>query len=138
MDYKGYNIAIHEFGHNVEQTISLYDVDHYTMSGVPNTAFTEALAFIYQTRDLELLGIQTNEPNVEYLNTLDKLWGSYEIMGVSLVDMAVWRWMYDNPDATQQHNSKKRPSALQRKCGTITLRPFLAKRIHPSLQFIPI
>jgi hypothetical protein len=100
MDYKGYNIAIHEFGHNVEQTISLYDVDHYTMSGVPNTAFTEALAFIYQTRDLELLGIQTNEPNVEYLNTLDKLWGSYEIMGVSLVDMAVWRWMYDNPDAS--------------------------------------
>jgi hypothetical protein len=84
----------------VEQTTSLYDVDHYTMSGVPNTAFTEALAFIYQTRDLELLGIQTNEPNVEYLNTLDKLWGSYEIMGVSLVDMAVWRWMYDNPDAS--------------------------------------
>jgi hypothetical protein len=102
MDYKGYNIAIHEFGHNVEQTISLYDVDHYTMSGVPNTAFTEALAFIYQTRDLELLGIQTNEPNVEYLNTLDKLWGSYEIMGVSLVDMAVWRWMYDNPNATAE------------------------------------
>jgi hypothetical protein len=84
----------------VEQTISLYDVDYYMMNGVPNTAFTEALAFIYQTRDLELLGIQTNEPNVEYLNTLDKLWGSYEIMGVSLVDMAIWRWMYDNPDAT--------------------------------------
>jgi len=100
MDYKGYNIAVHELGHNVEQTISLYDVDHYMMNGVPNTAFTEALAFIYQTRDLELLGIQTNEPNVEYLNTLDKLWGSYEIMGVSLVDMAIWRWMYDNPDAT--------------------------------------
>jgi hypothetical protein len=100
MDYKGYNIAVHEFGHNVEQTISLYDVDHYMMNGVPNTAFTEALAFIYQTRDLELLGIQTNEPNVEYLNTLDKLWGSYEIMGVSLVDMAIWRWMYNNPDAT--------------------------------------
>lgn len=100
MDYKGYNIAVHEFGHNVEQTISLYDVDYYMMNGVPNTAFTEALAFIYQTRDLELLGIQTREPNVVYLNTLDKLWGSYEIMGVSLVDMAIWRWMYDNPDAT--------------------------------------
>ena len=100
MDYKGFNIAIHELGHNVEQTISLYDVDFYMMNGVPNTAFTEALAFMYQTRDLELLGIQTDEPDVEYLNTLDKLWGSYEIMGVSLVDMAVWRWMYDNPDAS--------------------------------------
>ena len=27
MNYKGYNIAVHEFGHNVEQTISLYDVE---------------------------------------------------------------------------------------------------------------
>ena len=26
MDYKGYNIAVHEFGHNVEQTITLHDV----------------------------------------------------------------------------------------------------------------
>lgn len=26
MDYKGYNIAVHEFGHNIEQTISMYDV----------------------------------------------------------------------------------------------------------------
>ncbi len=102
MDYKGYNIAIHELGHNVEQTISLYDVDYYMMRGVPNTAFTEALAFIYQTRDLELLGISVDEPNVEYLNTLDKFWGSYEIMGVSLVDMAVWNWMYANPDATAE------------------------------------
>ena len=45
MDYKGYNIAVHEFGHTVEQTISLYDVDNYMMSGVPNIGFTEALAF---------------------------------------------------------------------------------------------
>lgn len=58
MDYKGYNIAIHEFGHNVEQTISLYDVDYYMLSGVPNTAFTEALTFVFQKRALELLGIK--------------------------------------------------------------------------------
>lgn len=56
MDYKGYNIAVHEFGHNVEQTLSLYNVDHYMLRGVPNTAFTEALAFIFQKRDLKLLG----------------------------------------------------------------------------------
>ena len=28
MNYKGYNIAVHEFGHNVEQTISLYEVPY--------------------------------------------------------------------------------------------------------------
>ncbi len=100
MDYKGYNIAIHEFGHNVEQTISLHDVDYYIMNGVPNTAFTEALAFIFQSRDLGLLGITDTEPAAAHLKTLDKIWDTYEIMGVSLVDMEVWQWMYDNPDAT--------------------------------------
>jgi len=100
LDYKGYNIAVHEFGHNVEQTITLYDVDYYTMSGVPNTAFTEAMAFIYQARDLKLLGIENNDPQAEYLKVLDTYWGTCEIMGVSLVDMEVWKWLYNNPEAT--------------------------------------
>ncbi len=102
MDYKGYNIAIHELGHNVEQTISLYFVDHYMMQGVPNTAFTEALAFTFQNRDLELLGIKNNDPSKEALSALDNFWMSYEIMGVSLLDMKVWQWMYDNPSATKE------------------------------------
>jgi hypothetical protein len=100
MDYKGYNIAVHEFGHNVEQTLSLYDVDYYMLNGVPNTAFTEALAFLFQKRDLEILGIHENNPDKEHLKTLDIFWGCYEIMGVALVDAGVWEWMYAHPDAT--------------------------------------
>jgi len=57
MDYKGYNIAIHEMGHNVEQVFSLYQVDDTLLLRVPGTAFTEALAFTFQHRDLELLGV---------------------------------------------------------------------------------
>ena len=100
MDYKGYNIAVHEFGHNVEQTITLHDVDHYIMKGVPNTAFTEALAFAFQIRDLDFLGYQNNDPTREALQTLDIFWGCYEIMGVALVDMYCWRWLYEHPGAT--------------------------------------
>lgn len=100
MDYKGYNIAIHEFGHNVEQTTSLYNVDYYTMNGVPNTAFTEALAFIFQVRDLDMLGIKNPDPKAKYWRVLDNFWGACEIMGVSIVDMRVWKWMYENPEAT--------------------------------------
>ena len=33
---------------------------------------------------------------------LDQFWSMYEIMGVSLVDMAMWRWIYANPDATPE------------------------------------
>ncbi len=100
MDYKGFNIAMHEFGHNIEQTISLYDVDYYMMHGVPSTAFTEALAFIFQKRDLQILGMSDNNPDKQALMALDIFWGCYEIMGVALVDMGVWEWMYANPKAT--------------------------------------
>ena len=100
MNYKGYNIAIHELGHNVEQTFSLNDIDYTLLEGVPNTAFTEALAFVFQARDLELLGLAQPDPAGDAIRTLDDFWGTYEIAGVALVDMAVWHWMYDHPEAT--------------------------------------
>jgi hypothetical protein len=99
MDYKGYNIAVHEMGHNVEQTLSLNDVDHYLLSGVPNTAFTEAIAYVFQTRDLELLGLPPSDANNETLDALNVFWQTFEISGVSLVDMGIWHWMYDHPTA---------------------------------------
>ena len=100
MDYKGYNIAVHEFGHNVEQVTDLYNIDQYMLYGVPATGFTEAMAFIFQVRDLQLLGYgkQTLDANI----TLDIFWGLYEIMGVSLVDMYIWRWLYENPSANAE------------------------------------
>ena len=120
MDYKGYNIAVHEFGHNVEEVISLYDIDYYTLAGIPNTGFTEASAFLFQERDLELLGERAphdtsvvgdpaeakgNKAKGERLEAkgesiFDMIWGMYEIMGVSLVDMRMWQWLYANPNAT--------------------------------------
>ncbi len=100
MNYKGYNIAVHEMGHNVEQTFSLNDIDHTLLSGVPNTAFTEGLAFVFQGHDLELLGLTAPDPKTEAITILNDFWATYEIAGVALVDMAVWHWMYDHPTAT--------------------------------------
>lgn len=98
MDYKGYNIAVHEFGHNVEMVTDLYHIDYYTLFGVPNTATTEAMAFLFQVRDLQLLG--RGKQKLDDAATLDIFWGMYEIMGVSLVDMYTWRWLYEHPGAT--------------------------------------
>ncbi|HEX9006156.1 MAG TPA: hypothetical protein VF889_02595, partial [Bacteroidota bacterium] len=100
MNYKGYNIAVHEMGHNVEEVFSLRMIDHTALAGVPNTAFTEALAFVFQGRDLELLGLASPDPRAEALKTLNDFWGAFEIAGVALVDMDVWHWMYDHPQAT--------------------------------------
>ncbi|HSP93590.1 MAG TPA: hypothetical protein VLU06_03495 [Thermoanaerobaculia bacterium] len=100
MNFKGFNIAVHEMGHNVEQTFSLNEIDHTLLAGVPNTAFTEALAFVFQARDLELLGLSKPDPQSRALETLNDFWGTFEIAGVALVDMGVWHWMYDHPDST--------------------------------------
>ena len=102
MDYKGYNIAVHEMGHNVEQVFSLKNIDFYTLNGVPNTAFTEALAFVFQARDLELLGLASPSPESKALQALNDFWGTWEIAGVALVDMDVWHWMTEHPDATPE------------------------------------
>jgi oligoendopeptidase F len=100
MDYKGYNIAVHELGHNIEQTFSLYDIDHTLLAGVPNIAFTEALAFLFQARDLDLLGRPRRGAAAERARVLDTFWGAREIAGSALVELDVWHWLYAHPDAT--------------------------------------
>ncbi len=99
MNYKGYNIAVHELGHNVEQTFSLNLIDHTLLQGVPNAAFTEALAFVFQNKDLELLGLSKSDAQGEALKTLNDFWGTFEIAGMSLVDMQTWHWLYVHPGA---------------------------------------
>jgi len=106
MNYKGFNIAMHELGHCVEQVFTLNRIDYYPLRGVPNTAFTESFAFMFQSRDLFILGLDKPDEESENLKVLEKFWATYEIAGVSLVDMYVWRWMYKHPDATPQELKK--------------------------------
>ena len=133
MDYKAYNVAMHELGHNVEQVFSLDGIDHWWLAGVPNNAFTEAFAFLFQERDLELLGLA---PHAEDRGAacLGTLWNTYEIAGVSLVDMRAWRWLYAHPDAT--------PAALREAVPAIAREVwdrFFAPRLgHPGCEVLAI
>ncbi len=99
-DYKGFNIAMHELGHNVEQVFSLDGIDHWFLRGVPDSACTEAFAFLFQERDLEVLGLGRPDEESRREQVLGKLWSAYEIMGVALVDIGTWRWLYRHPEAT--------------------------------------
>ena len=102
MDYKGFNTAMHELGHTVEQVFSLNDMDYYFLHGVPNTAFTEAFAFLFQHRDLDVLGIAEEDPTAEAWNVLQEMWSAFEIAGVSLLDIRIWHWLYEHPQATAE------------------------------------
>lgn len=100
MNFQGFNVAMHELGHCAEQVLSLERADFYLMAGVPNTAITEAFAFLFQSRDLEMLGYPPPGPQARRLKALDTLWMTYEIAGSALVDMRAWEWLYKNPDAS--------------------------------------
>jgi hypothetical protein len=100
MDYKGYNIAVHELGHNIEQVFSMTTIDHTLLQGVPNNAFTEALAFLFQQQDMALLDTPPSGAGRDAEAVLEAFWNAREIAGVSLVDIAAWRWLYAHPDAS--------------------------------------
>ncbi len=100
MDYLGFNIAMHELGHNVEQVFSLYRLDHTLLAGVPNSAFSESFAFMFQRRDLEILGAAGPAGSRSPEEILDLFWSTREIAGVGLVDARMWQWLYAHPQAT--------------------------------------
>lgn len=101
-NYQSFNIFMHELGHCVEMFFSTQKIDYNLLRHVPNTAFTEALAFIFEAKDLEILGASEENKESKYLNILEEFWGAFEIAGVSLVDMKIWRWMYANQNATPE------------------------------------
>lgn len=99
-DYKSFNTFMHEFGHGVEMYFSLHRIDHNLLSGVPNAAFSEALAFVFQAKSLEVLGIKNFNDASRHLDNIGLFWLAREVAGVALVDMEIWRWMYQNPNAS--------------------------------------
>jgi hypothetical protein len=99
---------------------------------VPNTAFTEALAFVFQKRDLEILGIPNNDPEKEAMDVLDKAWQLYEIAGVSLLDISIWKWLYANSDASPQQ-LKEAVIRLSKEVWNTYYAPVMGVRDEPIL-----
>ena len=100
MDYKGYNIAVHELGHNVEQMFSLYDIDSHAAAGRAEHRLHRGARVRVpgaRPRAARPAPSPTRESRAR-CETLNDFWGTYEIAGVALVDIAVWHWMYDHPE----------------------------------------
>src|SRR5258708_8115659 len=96
-------------GENVEQAFSLNYIEYYSLSGVPNTAFTEALAFVFQNRDLALLGLAKPSAESDALKTLNDFWGTYEIAGAAVLDTERGHCMSAHPPPTPPHLTHARP-----------------------------
>lgn len=98
-NYRSFVTFMHEFGHGVEMYFSTHMMDYNLLRHVPNTAFTEALAFVFQAKSNEILGVKPEDENARRLGHIALYWGTFEIAGVSLVDMRIWRWMYEHENA---------------------------------------
>ena len=102
---------------------------HTLLQGVPNNAFTEALAFVFQARDLELLGLAEAGREGRALEDARTTSGARtRSRGVALVDMGVWHWMYDAPRRHAGAAEGRRRSRSRATSGTATTRPSSARR----------
>jgi len=97
LNWKSFYIGMHELGHNVEQVLSSCFIDWYTLSGVPNIAFTEGFAYVFADRANEIIGCE--KPDFDMF-VLDRYLQSYEMSGIALYEIELWEWLYQNPSVS--------------------------------------
>jgi hypothetical protein len=103
LGWDGFDTAMHELGHNLEQLISTHFVPRPLLRNVPNTACTEAFAFLYQNKAKQVVGIQEeNEEKAFAIASVEGLLAACQIAGPSLVELYTWRWLYKNPETTPE------------------------------------
>gem|GEM_PF-5193250 len=96
LGWDGFDTAMHELGHNIEQVVSCHFAPRPILRGVPNTACTEAFAFLYQSQARRVLGLpDMDDP---HLATVQRLIEACEIAGPALLEIRVWRWLYEHPE----------------------------------------
>jgi hypothetical protein len=104
LGWDGFDTAMHELGHNLEQLCSTHFAPRPLLRGVPNTACTEAFAFLYQSLGRQVLGLETNEQAARafHVDSLATMLAAFQIAGPSLLELHTWRWIYANPKATPE------------------------------------
>ncbi|MFO0962394.1 MAG: hypothetical protein U0625_05745 [Phycisphaerales bacterium] len=104
LGWDGFDTAMHELGHNLEQLYSTFRAPRPALRGVPNTACTEAFAFLYQGLARRVLGLEdaAERAQSEAIDAVATMQAACQIAGPSLVELRMWRWLYEHPSATPQ------------------------------------
>jgi hypothetical protein len=104
LGWDGFDTAMHELGHNLEQLCSTHFAPRPLLRNVPNTACTEAFAFLYQSLGRRVLGLETPEQAAKafQLDSIATMLAACQIAGPSLLELHTWRWIYANPTATAE------------------------------------
>lgn len=102
--WDGFETAMHELGHTVEQVISCNFAPRPALRGVPNTACTEAFAFLFQSLAKRVLGLadEAAQRRAAAIDSVQTMLNACQIAGPSLVELRLWHWLYAHPDATPE------------------------------------
>lgn len=106
LDFGGYQTAMHELGHSVQQTIATYKIDLYSLRGLPNSGIVESAAMLFEFRTWNTL-LSKVDPVVQNNLVLDNFWSAYEIIGPALCELRAWQWMYHKKDFTIEELKEK-------------------------------
>lgn len=101
LGWDGFDTAMHELGHNLEQLCSTLRVARPALRNVPNTACTEAFAFLYQSLGRRVLGIEPpgGTARAHAADAVATMLATCQIAGPSLLELHIWRWLYAHPAA---------------------------------------
>ena len=94
INWAGLDCTMHELGHTVEQVYTLHRTPRVGLKGIPHTAISEALAFTFQAKARDVVGL-TLPSGYEHVDMLKEFLGAVEIAGPALVDLLTWQWMYE-------------------------------------------
>jgi hypothetical protein len=97
-DEMSFSTFMHELGHAVEGVLSTYEMDVKQLWSVPNTAFSEGFAFTFEDQADHILGRRRRPPSDA--ETLVRFWEPFEIAGPSLMEIRLFRWLYENENAS--------------------------------------
>jgi hypothetical protein len=100
MNFTAFVTAMHELGHCTEGFLSSESTDYYTLGEVPCAAFSEAFAYLFESKSLQILGIEEDTSIEKQNKTLNLFWSAFLNCGIALVDMDCWQWMYKHPGFT--------------------------------------
>ena len=99
LGWDGFDTGMHELGHCLEQVISTHR-PRPALRGVPNTACTEAFAFLYQHQARAVLGIAESGDRAGDIAAATSMLNACQIAGPALLEIRIWRWLYEHPEAT--------------------------------------
>lgn len=93
LDFGGYQTAMHELGHSVQQTISTYLIDMFASKGLPNSGIVESAAVLFEHHTWDTM-FEEISPSMQASIAIDNFWNSYQMMGPALCELRAWQWMY--------------------------------------------